>query len=151
MHRTSTRITLLLSLFITACSVSTSVSQGGMEISDVHVVVPAAMAGMDMNTDPFVTLQIKNGSGADDRLIGVTTDFADAMLHETIMNGDVATMKTLKSIDVPAGTTSEFKHGGFHIMFMNMNKNLKAGNSISMTLEFEKAGKITVSATVTNE
>jgi len=151
MNKPSILIAFFIALFITACSASTSISQGGIEISNVNVVIPAAMAGMDVGSDPFVSLQIKNGSGADDRLIGVTTDFADAMLHQTMMNGDVATMKELASIDVPAGTTLEFKHGGFHIMFMNMSKDLKVGDSVKLTLEFEKAGKLSVSAAVTNE
>jgi len=152
MNRPSTLIAFFIVLFITACSASTSIShQGGIEISNVNVVLPAAMAGMDMGSDPFVSMRIKNASGVDDRLVGVTSDFAEAMLNETVMNGDVATMKDLTSVDVPAGTTLEFKHGGFHIMFVNPSKELKAGDSIKLTLEFEKAGKITVSASVTNE
>jgi copper(I)-binding protein len=65
------------------------------------------------------------------------------------MNGDVASMKTVSSIDIPAGSTVEFKSGGLHIMFTNMKKELKIGDTVALTLQFEKAGAITVSATVT--
>ena len=85
------------------------------------------MAGMDMGTEFSGYMQIKNASGSDDKLIGVTSDFADAMLHETTMNGDVASMKAVTSVDVPAGSTVEFKHGGLHIMFMNLNQEFKSG------------------------
>lgn len=129
-----------------------SESQQGMEISNVTVVLPGGDSmGMDMGMDLSGYMEIKNTSGSDDRLIGVTSDFADAMLHETTINGDVASMKHVQSIDVPAGATIEFKHGGLHIMFMNPKQDLKVGDTVNITLEFEKAGKVAVSAAVTDQ
>jgi copper(I)-binding protein len=141
----------LLSACIPAAPAPTSI--GGIEISHATVVLSPidSMPGMDMGSDLAGYMQIKNASGADDRLIGVTSDFADGMLHETTMHGDVASMREVHSIEVPAGTTLEFKHGGLHIMFMNPDQDLQVGDSVTLILEFEKAGKVMVTATVTDQ
>jgi periplasmic copper chaperone A len=141
----------VLLAFLGACA--PAAPAGGIDVSNVTVVLPGgnSTGGMDMGQELSGYMQIKNKSGSDDHLVGVTSDFADAMLHETTMNGDVATMKELTSIDLPAGATIEFKHGGLHIMFMNPTKYLKVGDSVNLVLEFEKAGKVTISATVTGE
>jgi periplasmic copper chaperone A len=144
-------ILFLLLILVSACK---SASQsGGIDVSNATVVLPGgdSMAGMDMGAGLSGYMQIKNASDSDDKLVGVTSDFADAMLHETTMNGDVASMKSITSVDLPAGSTVEFKHGGLHIMFMNPKQGLKVGDTVNLTLEFEKAGKVTASATVTGE
>ena len=107
------------------------------------------MSGMDMGQSYAGYMQIKNSTSADDQLIGVTCDFADTMLHETIMNGDVASMQEIASIDVPAGATVELKPGGLHIMFSNPKREIKVGDTLNLTLKFKNAGEITVPATVT--
>jgi copper(I)-binding protein len=145
---------LILFVLLVVVSACKSASQSdGIDVSNATVVLPGgnSMAGMNMGTEFSGYLQIKNASGSDDKLVGVTSDFADVMLHETTMNGDVASMKAVTSVDVPAGSTVEFKHGGLHIMFMNPKQGLKVGDTVNLTLEFEKAGKVTTSATVTGE
>jgi copper(I)-binding protein len=49
---------------------------------------------------------------------------------------------------MPAGSTVELKSGGYHIMLMDLKQELKAGSTISITLEFAKAGKITLDVPV---
>ncbi len=147
-------ILFVLLAFVGACTAAPkSGGSEGIEISNATVVLPGgdSMGGMDMGSELSGYLQIKNASGSDDRLIGVTSDFANAMLHETAINGDVATMSELASVDLPAGATVEFKPGGLHIMLMNLKQDLKVGDTVNLTLEFEKAGKIAVSATVTGQ
>jgi copper(I)-binding protein len=158
---------VILLVLLSACS-SAAPSAGGIEISNATLVLPVSdsmsgmdmgptptsdamngMQGMDMSSEPAGYMQITNNSTVDDRLISASCDFADLELHETTMNGDVASMNTVSSIDIPAGSTVEFKSGGLHIMFTNMKKELKIGDTVALTLQFEKAGAITVSATVT--
>lgn len=125
-----------------------SESQQGMEISNITVVLPGGDSmGMDVGSQLSGYMAIKNTSGSDDRLVGVTSDFADAMLHKTTINGDVAAMKHVPTIDAPAGATIEFRHGGLHIMFMNLKKDIKVGD----VLEFEKAGMVNVTATISDQ
>jgi len=107
-----------------------------------------SMDGMNMNVSLAGYFQIKNNSSKDDRLLKVTCDFADAMMHETQMNGDVASMVEMPYVDVPAGATVEFKTGGMHVMFMNPSQELKIGDKVTLNLQFENAGTVTVTATV---
>jgi len=72
-----------------------------------------------------------------------------AMLHETTIDANqVATMKEVSEIPVPAGQTVELKTGGYHVMFMNPTKELKVGDMVSITLKFKNAGTIMVQAKV---
>jgi copper(I)-binding protein len=64
------------------------------------------------------------------------------------MEGDVMSMSDVPVIDLPAGGTVELKSGGYHIMLMDLAKELKAGDTISLVLEFEKAGKMTLNVPV---
>jgi len=145
------QFSFLFLILMSACAPAES--PGGMEISNATVVLPgsdsmAGMQEMQMTSTLAGYLQIKNNSGVDDRLITVSCDFAHTMLHETQMNGDVARMKELVSIEIPAGGTVELKTGGYHIMFMSPKQGLNVGDHVNLTLHFEKAGKVTVDADV---
>jgi copper(I)-binding protein len=92
---------------------------------------------------------IKNTSNQADKLVGAA--FADAMstgVHKTEMKDDVMTMSEIPSLEVPANGQVELKSGSYHIMVMELKKDLKAGDKISVILTFEKAGKVTVDAEV---
>ena len=133
-------------LFLVACSASAQpdVVQNGIEISGARVLLPGgdAMNGMDSTLAGFMT--IKNTSTATDRLTGISVDFAEASLHETKMEGDVMKMQAVSGLDIPAGQMVELRSGSYHVMFMNLSRSLKVGETVSLVLEFEKAGKITV-------
>ena len=62
--------------------------------------------------------------------------------------GPMMGMVPVSRIDVPAGGSVELKPGGYHLMLLSLVADLKAGNTIELTLTFEKAGKITVTAEV---
>ncbi len=91
----------------------------------------------------FVT--IRNAGGAD-RLISATSPASEIVeLHEMAMEGDVMKMRKLENgIEVPAGETVELKPGGLHLMFMQVKTPFKEGDSVPVTLTFEKAGSIDV-------
>jgi copper(I)-binding protein len=143
-----TVIFLLLIMALAACSPSAPANP--IEISQAAVILPGgdAMGGMDMNASLAGYMQIKNNSSEADRLVSVSTDFADAMLHETQMEGDVMKMSPVSGIDVPAGSSVELKTGGYHIMFTNLKKDVKVGDTVNLTLKFEKAGDMTVPVVV---
>jgi copper(I)-binding protein len=45
---------------------------------------------------------------------------------------------------IPPGKTVELKPGGFHLMFLALKGALKQGQTLGVTLTFEKAGSVTV-------
>ena len=65
------------------------------------------------------------------------------------MNNGVMTMRPLdKGLAIEPGKTVKFAPGGYHLMLMDIKQPLKQGDKVPVTLEFEKAGKVTVSLDV---
>lgn len=95
-----------------------------------------------------VYLTIHGGNSAD-KLTAAKSDAAKTVeLHQTAMENNVAKMGPVAAIDIPANGTVELKPGGYHIMLIEPVRELKPGDSINVTLVFEKAGEIPVRAEV---
>jgi len=97
--------------------------------------------------DPFVTatppgakvaagyLKVMNMSDEPLEITGAQSTTIDRVeIHLSSIVDDVATMKKVDSILVPAGETLELKHGSYHIMLMELTSQLKPGDSIDLTL-----------------
>lgn len=107
----------------------------------VRPTAPGAKVG-----GAFMTLH--GGKEADRLLAGSSPAAGVVELHTHLMEGGVAKMRQIPAIDVPAGGTVELKPGGLHIMLINLKAPLKAGDSIPLTLRFEKAGQIEIKVPV---
>jgi copper(I)-binding protein len=57
-------------------------------------------------------------------------------------------MRPVPKLGVPAGGKLEMKPGGYHLMLLNLKRQLKAGQVVNLTLVFEKAGRLAVKAKV---
>jgi copper(I)-binding protein len=90
-------------------------------------------------------LTIRN-SGAADRLLGVATPLAQkGELHEMSMKGEVMSMRPLPDgVAVPARGTVALEPGGLHMMFTGVTAPFKVGDTVPVTLRFEKAGTVEV-------
>jgi periplasmic copper chaperone A len=95
-------------------------------------------------------LTIENKGSAPDRLIGGSADIAGKVeVHEMAMNNGVMTMRPLeKGLAIEPGKTVKLAPGGYHLMMFDLKGPLKQGDKLPVTLEFEKAGKVTVSLDV---
>ena len=91
-------------------------------------------------------LTIENTGAEPDRLVSATSDIAgETQIHEMAMQGDVMKMRQLADgLEIPAGETVVLAPGGFHIMFMGLKQALVEGETITVTLTFEKAGTVDV-------
>lgn len=90
-------------------------------------------------------LTIKNAGTQDDRLIAAEAGISKVVeLHTHVKDGDIMRMRQVEFIAVPAGGTAELKPGGDHVMFITLHKQLTEGQSVPVTLVFEKAGRRTV-------
>ena len=54
----------------------------------------------------------------------------------------------LAGLELPVGGQVEMKPGGYHVMLVNLTRDLKPGSSVKVTLTLENAGKLTVEAHV---
>jgi periplasmic copper chaperone A len=91
-------------------------------------------------------LTIENKGAAPDRLIGGTTDAAGRVeTHEMAMTDGVMTMRPIDGgLAIAPGKTVKFAPGGYHLMFFDLKSQLKQGDKVPVTLQFEKAGKVNV-------
>ena len=77
------------------------------------------------------------------KLVSASSPVAGVVeIHEMTMGGDVMKMRALPNgLDLPAGKAVELKPGGFHIMLMDLKQQLKAGDTVPVTLVIEGADK----------
>jgi periplasmic copper chaperone A len=93
-------------------------------------------------------LTIENKGSTTDRLIGGSADVAAKVeIHEMTMSNGVMKMRPLENgLVIEPGKTVKLAPGGYHLMLMDLKSPLKQGDKLPITLEFEKAGKVTVSS-----
>jgi uncharacterized protein YcnI/copper(I)-binding protein len=91
-------------------------------------------------------LKVTNNGTAADKLLGGTTDISGRVeIHEMAMTSGVMRMRPLNAgLEIKPGQTVELGPGGYHVMFMDLRRQLKAGETVKATLQFEKAGKVDV-------
>lgn len=132
-------VLLLVFLLASACS-----SSGQLTVQDAWA--RPASAG-DNGAAYFV---IENGMNTDDTLLSVSSDIARATeVHKSTMNdAGVMSMQLQESVPVPARENVEFEPGGLHVMFVELTQDLTAGETISLTLNLERAGSLTIQVPV---
>ncbi len=116
------------------------------QAGDLMLKAPFARATLPNQPVAGGFLTITNTGAEDDVLIGVSAPFAErGEIHEMAMEGDTMKMRELADgLVIPAGETVELKPGGYHLMFMKVQHPLVEGEMFEATLEFEKAGVVTV-------
>ncbi|WP_020181435.1 copper chaperone PCu(A)C [Methylopila sp. M107] len=93
---------------------------------------------------------IENGGDASDTLVSATAEIAGRTeIHEMAVKDGVMTMRPLgQGVVVPARGEARLAPGGLHLMFMDLKRQLKQGESFSGALTFEKAGDVKVTFAV---
>lgn len=91
-------------------------------------------------------LTIENKGAAADRLVGAASDIAEKIQIEQIsMVGGGMQVKTLDGgLAIGPGEKLVLAPGGNRLGLQKLKDALKKGSKVSMTLEFEKAGKVAV-------
>lgn len=89
-------------------------------------------------------LAIANPGKTPDRLVGGSTPVAAKLeIHEMSMTGGVMRMRPVAGgLVIGAGQTVTLKPGGYHLMLIGLKRPLKAGESVPVTLTFERAGPV---------
>ncbi|MGO7169064.1 DUF1775 domain-containing protein [Rhizobium leguminosarum] len=87
---------------------------------------------------------VKNNGQADDRLVSVSSPAAgEVQIHEMVTKDNVMRMRQLKDgIAIGAGETVKLEPGNLHLMFQKVKTPFKQGDTVLVTLTFEKAGKV---------
>lgn len=103
--------------------------------------------------DPMMTgafMDITNPTSEDRVLLKVSTDASDhTELHKMEkVDGTMVMSEAKDGITVPKEGHRHLVSGGYHIMIMKLEKELKVGDEVKITLEFDKGEKIEVTAMV---
>lgn len=140
-------------LKIAACSLAliSALPAYAHEFSNLGITVahPWARATPGGATVGAAFLEIKADDKTTDKLVGVTAEIAGrGEIHTHKQEGDVMKMRKVDALDIAPGKSVVLKPMGDHIMLMDLKAPLKEGDLLKFTLQFEKAGKIEVEATV---
>tara|TARA_B100001175_G_C19469402_1_gene620911 strand:- start:771 stop:1238 length:468 start_codon:yes stop_codon:yes gene_type:complete len=111
---------------------------------------------------PYVRFAVSTGPAAgymtiinmgeeNDKLIKIETSITkNSEFHMTNIYNSQATMERIDFIELPAQKARSLKPGGYHIMFMDLNTELKVGTNIDAKLFFEQNGEIEITFEVEN-
>lgn len=88
-------------------------------------------------------LVIENRDYTPDRLLAITSNAAQRVsIHESRVTGGLATMISLRSVEIPARTSITFAPGGRHLMLEVLRRPLSVGGRVPVTLWFKVAGPV---------
>ncbi|MFE9243612.1 copper chaperone PCu(A)C [Nocardiopsis sp. NPDC006938] len=155
--KTRTATLLALALLATGCSSGTTVQEaaapaperGGAE-ADALIVEDAWMPEPANPEVGVVYLAVTNTADTDDAVTGVRTDAspdAELCTTETTESG-ASVMRTLDEIPVPAGGTTTFVDGGYHVMVNDIPEPLSVGDSVAVTLDFSSGTEVVLDVPV---
>jgi copper(I)-binding protein len=89
-------------------------------------------------TGAFMELTGKSNA----RLVGVASAAAKTVeVHNMKVENGVMKMFPVEGIDLPAGKPVKLAPGGYHVMLMDLQKPLNAGDRVPLKLTFELANK----------
>jgi len=93
--------------------------------------------------------EIENRGAQADRLLRVSTPAAgSAEIHSMSMDGNMMRMRAVSALDIPPHVTTALKPNGYHVMLLDLKRTLAVGDTVPLTLTFEKAGVVEVPARV---
>lgn len=160
---------IAVSLFVSACQPGMSGNDmsggdmGGMEMGggpnegkvaatagSIEIVDPWARSSTMEGGNSAIYMMLRNTSDTADKLIGVSGDIADAVeIHETTMDNGVMSMHPVEGgLEVPGKGSVELKPGSYHVMLIGLTKALKAGDMVTVKLEFESGASVELMAPV---
>jgi copper(I)-binding protein len=123
---------------------------GTVKVGDITITAPWTRATPGGAKVAGGYLKLTNNGAAADKFIGGATDIAGRVeIHEMAMDGGVMRMRPLNAgLELKPGQTVELGPGGYHVMFMDLKRQLKQGETIKAKLQFEKAGTVEVTFSV---
>lgn len=128
---------LALAMSVLALSSAALAADSALKVDDpyVRLIPPGAKA-----TGAFMS--IHNPQGTDRKLLRAESPVARIVqLHDHINEGGVMKMREVPSIAIKANGRQELKPGSYHVMLIELTRELKEGDMIPIRLEFDDGTK----------
>jgi copper(I)-binding protein len=121
----------------------TAVPPAGAEQGTIVVEEPWARATPPGAPSGAGYLSIRNAGPEPDRLVAAASPRAARVeLHRMTVADGVARMRPVTDgLEVPPGAAVALEPGGLHLMFRELDGAFAAGQSVPVTLSFERAGE----------
>ena len=95
---------------------------------------------------------ISNTGTTDAQITDVASpDFEHAELHRTVVEGGIARMIRINSLEIPAGKALSLDPGGIHLMLIDPQRALHEGDSVTLTIRTGDGASTTLSVPVVRE
>lgn len=108
--------------------------------------VSATMLG---GSNGFVYLTDTNTGDGKDTLIGISSDAAAAVgVHRTEITNNVASIRAITTVAIPAHGVVRFNPGSYHLVLANVRRTLGPCDTLDLTLTFTGTGQVRVRAQV---
>jgi copper(I)-binding protein len=150
MNLSLTLRSLIGAVAIAALGVGASANAEPVKVGDLVISQPwtRATAGGAKVGGGYLT--IENKGTAADKLVGGSTDAAGKLeVHQMSVSNGVMKMHQVEGgLTIEPGKTVKLAPGGYHLMLVDLKRAFKQGETVPVTLEFEKAGKVEVSLDV---
>ncbi len=111
----------------------------------VGVSVDASVAA---RAEVHETVAVPAEESSDTSDMATETSAEDSAMGETPTTAPMMTMRPVDRVPVPAGGSVELKPGSYHVMLLELAAPLEVGQKVTLTLEFERAGEVVVTAEV---
>jgi copper(I)-binding protein len=131
-------------LFAAAAAVSVALPAfaEGIMVND-----PYARVSAKMSSSGAAFMVIENHTGQADHLVSARSDISEKVelhTHKEDSNGVMRMLHVEEGFELPEGGVIEMKRGGHHVMFLGLKEPLQDGDTVHVTLTFEKAGDVAV-------
>lgn len=149
MKRTLVMLLIGMALLLAACA-SNAPEEPTLEIEDAWAraaLLPSDASASAATSAVYMT--IRNRGKQDDKLINASSDVAEIVeLHTTETRNGMTMMSRIEQVDIPGLKKAELEPGGLHVMLIRLTRDLNPGDTVKVTLEFEKSGAVVVEAPV---
>ena len=124
---------------------------GSVAAAEITVSDPYARAASPAAKSGAAFMAITNTGDAPDRLVAASSDIAQRVeLHTHVDAGDgiMRMVHVEEGFEIAPGETILLQRGGRHVMFMGLTRAMEQGDSVAVTLSFEKAGDVVLEVPV---
>ena len=143
-------IASLARVFCTFIALSSApLAAEGLSVTEAYL-----RSSTPQSTSGAAFMKVTNQSGIDDRLIGASAYIAEKVefhSHSSYANGVMRMGRIDGGIALGSGEMHIFERGGDHLMFMGLKQPLVQGDTVTVLLEFEKAGTVSIDIPVDQE